>query len=630
MRLLNTKTYQIIEFFDYNIPEYAILSHTWGDEELTYQDLTQSIDLARQRKPQGFAKVEGACALAQSEGYAYIWIDTCCIDKTSSAELSEAINSMYSWYRGSAICYAYLVDAEHCFSPEFRNSRWFTRGWTLQELIAPRDVVFYSKDWKLLGRKSLLKGLLSEITGIDISVLAGADPSIITVARKMSWAASRMTTRVEDTAYCLMGLFSVSIPLIYGEGKNAFFRLQEEIIKTVDDQSIFAWVVPELEHPNQQLFGLLAESPSAFKHTGKLVFPFATSRPSRRAAQIVNRSLQVELLVQPQDMFMMQNDNPAYRRLPRGLQSNYYLAALGCRFGPSGDFSPCIDICALDEGNSQFARVNPWILRETHLDSTTMSLRSRQHSDSWLYQITTYFEQLFRDPKVWDSRLVSVSQIPRESTSLGFRIQLLSSGISTREGFPADRWYRDNRVLQGSYQVQDTYPGGLLRFERRHDGEKNEGITRSIEGVVRIGVSDVSQERKAPIGTRDFTRQQMVAMKHPTQFVALVLGMDVVYNFDRAGWRQEPWCAMVKLEPDMQLADFRYQIDWEERRSSMFDCSSIGAFLMANIVMLPEDNLYTAQLECRHMSDSSASWWTWVFGDVPEYEGSDDRVWRVR
>lgn len=178
--------------------------------------------------------------------------------------------------------------------------------------------------------------------------------------------------------------------------------------------------------------------------------------------------------------------------------------------------------------------------------------------------------------------------------------------------------------------MQDTYPGGLLRFERRHDGEKNEGITRSIEGVVRIGVSDVSQERKAPIGTRDFTRQQMVAMKHPTQFVALVLGMDVVYNFDRAGWRQEPWCAMVKLEPDMQLADFRYQIDWEERRSSMFDCSSIGAFLMANIVMLPEDNLYTAQLECRHMSDSSASWWTWVFGDVPEYEGSDDRVWRVR
>ncbi|KAL7924628.1 Sucrase/ferredoxin-like domain-containing protein [Trichoderma austrokoningii] len=626
MRLLSTETYQITEFFDYSIPEYAILSHTWGPEELTYQDLTtRSIDVARQTKPQGFAKVEGACALARSEGHAYIWIDTCCIDKTSSAELSEAINSMYSWYRGAAVCYAYLIDVEeHCFSDEFRGSRWFTRGWTLQELIAPRDVVFYSRDWRLLGRKSLLKGLLSDITGIDISVLAGADPSIITVARKMSWAASRTTTRVEDAAYCLMGLFSVSIPLIYGEGSKAFFRLQEEIIKTVDDQSIFAWVVPELEHPNRHLFGLLAESPSAFKHTGKLVFPFAASRPSRRAAQIVNRSLQVELLVQPQDLLLMQNDNPAYR-----LQANYYLAALGCRFGPSGDFSPCIDICALDEGNSQFARVNPWILRETHMDST-MSLRSRQHSGSWLNHVTAYFEQLFRDPTVWDSRLVSVSQIPREFTSLGFRIQLLSSDLSTREGFPADRWYRDNRVLQGSYEVHEKYPCSVLRYERRHDEAKNEGITRSIEGVVRIGISDVGRERKALVGTRDFARQQMTAMKHPVQWVALVLGMDVVYNFDMVGWRQEPWCAMVRLEADEHLADFGYQIDWGENRSTTFDCSSIGALLMAEIVMLPEDNLYTVQLECRHVSDSSASWWTWVFGDVPEYDGSDDRVWRVR
>lgn len=178
--------------------------------------------------------------------------------------------------------------------------------------------------------------------------------------------------------------------------------------------------------------------------------------------------------------------------------------------------------------------------------------------------------------------------------------------------------------------MHDKYPCGVLSYERRHDEAKNEGITRSIEGVVRIGLSDVSQERKALIGTKDFARQQMVAMKHPGEFAALVLGMDVVYNFDRAGWRQEPWCAMVKLEPDEHLADFRYQIDWGEKRASTFDCCAIGALLKAEIVMLPEDNLYTVQLECRYVSDSSASWWTWVFGDVPEYDGSDDRVWRVR
>lgn len=113
--------------------------------------------------------------------------------------------------------------------------------------------------------------------------------------------------------------------------------------------------------------------------------------------------------------------------------------------------------------------------------------------------------------------------------------------------------------------MHDKYPSGVLSYERRHDEAKNEGITRSIEGIVRIGLSDVSQERKALIGTKDFARQQMVAMKRPGQFVALVLGMDVVYNFDRAGWRQEPWCAMVKLEPDEHLADFRYQIDWGRR-----------------------------------------------------------------
>ncbi|PKK51531.1 hypothetical protein CI102_5412 [Trichoderma harzianum] len=280
MRLLNTKTYSITEFFEANIPRYAILSHTWGSGEVTYQDIVQSVEQARERKPQGFAKVEGACALAYAEGFDYIWIDTCCIDKTSSAELSEAINSMYAWYRQSSICYAYLIDVRYIEHPaletgnrnfdevEFGASRWFTRGWTLQELIAPSDVAFYSGDWHYLGRKSFHKDVISRITGIDVSILAGADPSLIAVARKMYWASRRTTTRVEDMAYCLMGLFSVSMPLIYGEGKKAFLRLQEEIIKTVDDQSIFAWQLRKLGSPGPDFYGLLADSPSAFEDTG--------------------------------------------------------------------------------------------------------------------------------------------------------------------------------------------------------------------------------------------------------------------------------------------------------------------------------------------------------------------------
>ncbi|KAI0528372.1 heterokaryon incompatibility protein-domain-containing protein [Xylaria digitata] len=220
LRLLDTKTYEVKEFFDENIPPYAILSHTWGDEEVTFQDI-QSVEVARQQQP-GFAKVEGACALASSEGHTYIWIDTCCIDKTSSAELSEAINSMYSWYQRSSVCYAYLIDVKtetqiesddgrtesrgrvteepDMLSPlrhpdklmtwnfneaEFRNSRWFKRGWTLQELIAPSEVLFYFRDWKILGRKSLLRELISEITGVDVSILARSDPSMISVARNI-------------------------------------------------------------------------------------------------------------------------------------------------------------------------------------------------------------------------------------------------------------------------------------------------------------------------------------------------------------------------------------------------------------------------------------------------------------
>ena len=192
-------------------------------------------------------KVRRACAVARAHGYRYIWIDSCCIDKTSSEELSEAINSMFTWYRDASVCYAFLEDVDDHENPRspgstFRRSRWFSRGWTLQELIAPAVVIFLSRNWRILGTKDTLADVIEEITGIDREVLThNRSLDSVSVARRMSWAAHRRTTRLEDAAYCMMGLFNVNMPTIYGEGRFAFVRLQEEILKHIPDQSIFAW-----------------------------------------------------------------------------------------------------------------------------------------------------------------------------------------------------------------------------------------------------------------------------------------------------------------------------------------------------------------------------------------------------
>ncbi|KAM7213228.1 HET domain containing protein [Rhypophila decipiens] len=236
MRLIDTTTLHLHEF--YSAPEpYAILSHTWEDDEVGLQDMSHPGVTSKQ----GYKKIVETCRMARSAGIRYAWVDTCCIDKSSSAELSEAINSMYRWYKEAAVCYAYISDIPH---RSLQDSRWFTRGWTLQELIAPEEVEFYDSDWNHVGSKmdSKLLNQLSSITGIPKSVLDGQDsPFEYSVAYRMSWAASRQTTRVEDTAYCLLGIFGVHMPMIYGEGENAFRRLQEEIIKRVNDLTIFSW-----------------------------------------------------------------------------------------------------------------------------------------------------------------------------------------------------------------------------------------------------------------------------------------------------------------------------------------------------------------------------------------------------
>ncbi|KAF2488695.1 HET-domain-containing protein [Lophium mytilinum] len=294
MRLLRTSTFRLESFFNNDIPPYAILSHTWGDEELTLQELQEqsSIYLLEHlydySKPDtwgekhGFIKIAACAAQARKDGFEYMWCDSCCIDKTNSTELSEAINSMYHWYKGH-LCYAYLADVPP--SPDgaislkndapFTQSRWFTRGWTLQELIAPSSVVFFDKNWNRMGTRSEFASFISDKTGIDRAVLGGEDPQSSSIAKRMSWASQRETTRIEDLAYSLMGLFGVNMPLLYGERDRAFLRLQEEIMKISDDHSLFAWTGPV--DPNfagnfvAVQSGLLASSPAYFSDSRHIV-----------------------------------------------------------------------------------------------------------------------------------------------------------------------------------------------------------------------------------------------------------------------------------------------------------------------------------------------------------------------
>ncbi|OTA59226.1 HET-domain-containing protein [Hypoxylon sp. EC38] len=262
MRLIQCHELRLEEFVGGDVPRYATLSHTWEDDEITLANFFQGRSTQR-----GWTKITQTCQLAIDHGFDYVWIDTCCIDKSSSAELTEAINSMYTWYANSDICFAYLSDFDQSNrNSSFLSSRWFTRGWTLQELIAPRDVQFYDSSWKLYGSKAELSEDIAYATGIDGAVLrqTGLDLQgtldMIPVCRKMSWASSRRTTRPEDIAYCLLGIFRVNMPLIYGEGEQAFIRLQEVIIKNRNDLTILAWKMKAETSPWEN-FGILAPSP---------------------------------------------------------------------------------------------------------------------------------------------------------------------------------------------------------------------------------------------------------------------------------------------------------------------------------------------------------------------------------
>jgi hypothetical protein len=277
-----------------NPPPSAILSHTWGNSEVIFREAEAGgiTGCLEKFHTLGFDKIRHTCEQALKDGLNYVWIDTCCIDKSSSAKLSEAINSMFSWYKRSHVCYAYLSDVpptklslEGLLPDSFNSSRWFTRSWTLQELVAPSNLVFLASDWSVVATRDSNTSPVSTITGIDTFYLIhpndkvsgkavhgpneksqaqrrGQDiwesihvvesvefPQIqlsvrlssASIEERTSWASRRQATRVEDIAYCLLGIFGVNMPLVYGEGERAFIRLQEEIQKHSSDCSILAW-----------------------------------------------------------------------------------------------------------------------------------------------------------------------------------------------------------------------------------------------------------------------------------------------------------------------------------------------------------------------------------------------------
>lgn len=289
MRLINARTFKIEDFIGSGIPSYAILSHTWDIEEVTLQDWQ---DLSCASLKRGFAKIQGACLQALRDELEYVWVDTNCIDKTSSAGLSEAINSMFTWYRNASRCYVYLADIPDTAAQlnnegkidnddPFRRSKWFTRGWILQELLAPHDVVFFSTNWMRIGTKMDLKTPLSQITGVEAKFLSGSVPIwLASVAKRMSWMSKRVTTRMEDIAHCMLGIFEISMPLLYGEGPRAFLRLQEEILKATDDQSMFCWEWNR-KIVDDNWASILAPSPAVLKNQASSgLQPGTTTRTS--------------------------------------------------------------------------------------------------------------------------------------------------------------------------------------------------------------------------------------------------------------------------------------------------------------------------------------------------------------
>lgn len=428
MRLLSTRpNLPVLEQPTSRPPPYAILSHTWGADEISFREAKAlseggKLTVADVNRA-GWDKVFEACEVAERRGYGHLWIDTCCIDKTNSTELSEAINSMFRWYAEAEVCYAYLSDVPgedhvaHRHS-KFRASRWFTRGWTLQELLAPKEVHFYSMDWKFLGSKTDLKELVSSITGIPVEVLVGGEcqAPARSIGEIFSWASRRNTTLPEDMAYSLLGLLDINLPLIYGEGPAAFMRVQEEVLRRHDDESIFAWEAPPSEAITRPLSGLLSPSVAYFHASHRFVKPRIWTRLDSQPVMMTNKGISVDLLLVSGDE-----------------ENSRQFALLNCRMTGSNEFEVQPGIRVQHMGGRQYARVD---IHHIHV----IRLSDAQHPHSLTMNRNMIFAQKPEAPKPIGGFFINKEQTFASYSGKYTGYLQKSTTLKVLKRFPENRW----------------------------------------------------------------------------------------------------------------------------------------------------------------------------------------------
>lgn len=487
MRLLNTSTERLETFADeLVIPPYAILSHTWGDpeQEILFSDL-QSNDTApwQKSKSRSWAKIKGTCVQARKAEIDYVWIDTCCIDKSSSAELQEAINSMFRWYENAQVCFAYLsdlspaqgdvVDVYASGAGSFRNSRWFTRGWTLQELLAPLDIIFFDEKWVEIALKRELSAVLEQITGIrsefiwrgsvpsELGIGAFASLSRASIAEKMSWMSKRQTTRREDIAYCMLGIFDIHMPMLYGEGARAFTRLQEELMKITDDMSLFAWGLYR-SAKTEAYPSILAPSPDYFEKCGNISsLHFADYR--RPTFSMSQQGLVARVLTRSDRNF----DNISYIILHCGLiagSERHQLVVL-----------PVISIRATKihsewDDNGHFVRpgwCRPFFVSRSFLDGVSV-------------QTIRIVRSTAEDELFWEFPFNLQRPLPTASPKLEFHQvyppnRTTENLVSLRD-YPISKLYDQTRLVQfTSSQLVLEGTSATTRSQRRHGDESSFG-----------------------------------------------------------------------------------------------------------------------------------------------------------
>lgn len=418
----------------------------------------------RGQDKEAYLKIRFLCNQAIEDALDWAWLDTCCINKDSSAELSEAINSMFRWYHRAKCCYAYLVDIgpdilwlndqapallQSQWISQIAKSKWFTRGWTLQELLAPQGVKFYGRKWNFVGDRDSLARILAHITGIRESVLKMPAKHIsqCSVAEKMSWAASRETSRVEDTAYCLLGLFEVNMPMLYGEGERAFLRLQEEIIRSTVDHSIFVW---QPRQPEERHL-LLAPAPDRFTH-GNLIVTIPHFHHDD-GYNLGNTGLRITL------------------PLVRTGIGDYWHAILGCRY--RDDYQDVIALCLKNRVSNR------------NTPSTLFISPTIAHSQRYVpYKLPQKSEDLPTATSVTVSRTLPRTETQSETAGAKYWFSMEeSSGVTIVAAYPPECFNSQTLVmdLAGS-QIQ--YGGVLVSLTEdlinATGYELNSGHSRSL------------------------------------------------------------------------------------------------------------------------------------------------------